>query len=305
MGRRRKTYFDESLIDNELAYNQYLSRLMELSITMFDWKNVPDEIDIRFLEMILFLEGKVVFFKDEDLDKYLALQCVINGKLNVYRIPTQRRAIAINGYNKNLDENDSVIIYNNYLHGNSTLIVRNMAKRLYNLDRIIDVNCNAQKTPVIVQGNEQQRLTLKNLYKEYDGNAPVIFCDKNIDMNSLKVLSTEAPFVSQELYQLKTQYWNEALTYLGITNVNYMKKERLISDEVARQNGGTIASRYSRLEARRDACKQINKMFGLNMDVDYREDYREMDDDIMLTGQTGDGSYDTVMTDLRTRTHVQ
>lgn len=271
---RRKTNFEESLAMNNYTYMQYAYRLMELSISMFEWKNLPEGIDERFLEMVLFTDGHAVFFKDDELGDYLALQCLINGKLNVYRIPIKRRAFAVNGYQKQLTDKDSVIIFNNMLHTNSWLDVKMFAKRLYNLDRIIDVNANAQKTPILIKGNEQQRLTLTNLYKEYDGNAPVIFADKSLDMNALQVLSTQAPYVADKIYQLKTQIWNEALTYLGISNVSFQKRERMVSDEVTRSQGGTVASRYSRLNARRQACEQINKMFGLNIECDFREDYQ-------------------------------
>ena len=274
MGRRRKTNFEESLSMNNYTYMQYAYRLMELSISMFEWKNLPEGVDERFLEMVLFTDGHAVFFKDDELGDYLALQCLINGKLNVYRIPINRRAFAVNGYQKKLTDKDSVIIFNNMLHTNSWLDVKMFAKRLYNLDRIIDVNANAQKTPILIKGNEQQRLTLTNLYKEYDGNAPVIFADKSLDMNALQVLSTQAPYVADKIYQLKTQIWNEALTYLGISNVSFQKRERMVSDEVTRSQGGTVASRYSRLNARRQACEQINKMFGLNIECDFREDYQ-------------------------------
>lgn len=271
---RRKTNFEESLAMNNYTYMQYAYRLMELSISMFEWKNLPEGIDERFLEMVLFTDGHAVFFKDDELGDYLALQCLINGKLNVYRIPINRRAFAVNGYQKQLTDKDSVIIFNNMLHTNSWLDVKMFAKRLYNLDRIIDVNANAQKTPILIKGNEQQRLTLTNLYKEYDGNAPVIFADKSLDMNALQVLSTQAPYAADKIYQLKTQIWNEALTYLGISNVSFQKRERMVSDEVTRSQGGTVASRYSRLNARRQACEQINKMFGLNIECDFREDYQ-------------------------------
>ena len=274
MGRRRKTNFEESLSMNNYTYMQYAYRLMELSISMFEWKNLPENIDERFLEMVLFTDGHAVFFKDDELGDYLALQCLINGKLNVYRIPINRRAFAVNGYQKQLTDKDSVIIFNNMLHTNSWLDVKMFAKRLYNLDRIIDVNANAQKTPILIKGSEQQRLTLTNLYKEYDGNAPVIFADKSLDMNALQVMSTQAPYVADKIYQLKTQIWNEALTYLGISNVSFQKRERMVSDEVTRSQGGTVASRYSRLNARRQACEQINKMFGLNIDCNFREDYQ-------------------------------
>ena len=275
MGRKRDTQFIESAYMNNRTYIQYYNRLTELALSMFEWKNLPKTVDQRFLEMCLYSDGMCVFFEDEVLG-YLGLRCMIGGRLNVYQIPTDRRAYATNGYQKNLDGTNSVIIFNNYLHTNSMLDVEMFSKRLYNLDRAIDVNANAQKTPVLIQCDESQRLTMKNLYKQYDGNEPFIFGSKGLDANGLKVLQTGAPYVADKLYELKTQIWNEALTYLGISNINVVKKERMITDEVTRNQGGTVASRYSRLESRRQACKQINEMFGLDIWVDYREDFQDI-----------------------------
>lgn len=280
---KRDRQFWESASLNNATFRQYYNRLTELSISMFEWKNLPDTVDPRYLELTLFTEGQAVFFKDEEIG-FLALQNAKGGKFNVYRIPVNRRAYAVNGYQKDLTDKDSVIIFNNYLHNNSRLDVEMFARRLWNLDRAIDVNANAQKTPVLIQCDETQRLTMLNLYKKYDGNEPFIFGDKNLNPNAIKTLKTDAPYVADKLYQLKTQIWNEALTYLGISNINITKKERLITDEVTRNQGGTIASRYSRLEARRDACREINKMFGLDIWCDYREDYQALSENVLTDG---------------------
>ena len=278
MSRRKDRQFWESAIMNNSTFRQYYNRLVELSISMFEWKNLPDSVDPRFLELTLFTDGQAVFFEDEVMG-FLALQNAMGGGFDVYRIPTNRRAYAVNGYQKQLDENDSVIIYNNYLHTNSMLDVQMFAKRLYNLDRAIDVNANAQKTPILLLCDDSERLTLENMYMQYDGNKPVIKGVKGLNPNAFTVLKTDAPYVADKLYQLKTQIWNEALTYLGISNINITKKERLITDEVTRNQGGTIASRYSRLQSRREACKKINEMFGLDVWCDYREDFQEIDND--------------------------
>lgn len=271
MAKVRNRNFWESASMNNATFMQYFNRLTELSISMFDWKNLPDTVDARFLELALFGDGMSVFFYDDEIG-FLCLRCMIGGTLNVYQIPTSRTAYASNGYNKPLNEQNSVIIFNNLLHTNSTLDVEQFSKRLYNLDRIIDVNANAQKTPVLISCDDTQRLTLKNLYMQYDGNAPVIYGDKNMRPDILQVIHTDAPYVADKIYTLKTQIWNEALTYLGISNINISKKERLITDEVTRNQGGTIASRYSRLEARKQACEQINAMFGLDISCEYRDD---------------------------------
>lgn len=273
--------FDDSALVNNLTYMQYINRLTELAISMFEWKNLPPSVDARYLELHLFETGCMVYFDDDVLGN-LCLDCITNGRLDVYGNPILRRAYSgYNNYQKLLKENNSVIIWNNYLHTNSILDVKMFSRRLYNIDRIIDVNANAQKTPVLVQGTEKQRLTLLNLYKEFEGNSPFIYGDKNMDLNALEVLQTGAPYVCDKMYQLKTQIWNEALTYLGISNINIQKKERLISDEVTRNQGGTIASRYSRLESRRQAVEKINAMFGTNIEVNYREDFQQIDNNII------------------------
>lgn len=300
---RRRTNFDVSAHDNMESYYYYVDRLTELSISMFEWDNLPDTVDERFLEMTLFTNGCAVYFNDEVLGN-LALPVAINGQWNVYKIPIRRRAYSVNGYqNGDLTIDNSVMIYNNMIRTNSVRAVRMFARRLWDLDRSIDVNARAQKTPVLLQGTEQQRLTLLNAYKELDGNSPVIMADKDIDLRNgpISCVSTEAPYVADKLYQLKTQVWNEALTYLGISNLNIQKKERLVADEVVRSMGGTIASRYSRLEMRRKAAEEINKMFGTEIEVNYREDFREADDEVMFSGETGSGDFTDMAVDLRTK----
>ena len=301
MMARKRTNFEDSALLNNRTYLQYIEHLTELSISMFKYENLPDSVDWRFLELTLFEKGQCLWFKDEVMGN-IVMMFASNGPFNIYRVPIRRHAYAVNGYQRDLDEDNSVIIYNNLIRTNSVLDVKMYARRLYNLDRAIDVNANAQKTPVLIVCDQEQRLTMLNLYKEFDGNAPVVFGDKALDLSALKVLKTDAPYVADKLFELKNQTWNEALTRLGISNVAFQKKERMVSDEVMRSQGGVIASRYSRLEARRQALEKINDMFGLNVEVDYREDYREVDDEIVLTGDSEDRSLQTAVTDLRTQT---
>lgn len=289
---RRKTYFDESAILNNRTYVQYVNRLTELAISMFEWTGLPESVDSRYIELHLFSNGCMVYFDDEVMGN-LCLDCTYNGGLDVYGYPILRRAYSsYNGYNRLLKNSNSVIIWNNLLHIPSEADIRAYARRLWMLDRIIDVNANAQKTPILVQGNEKQRLSLVNLYKEYDGNAPVIFGDSSLNTEGLKSISTGAPYVADRIYELKTQIWNEALTYLGISNINIQKKERLITDEVTRNQGGTVASRYSRLEARRQAVERINGMFGTNIKVNYREDYQEIETEDVFNNEENGGDSD-------------
>lgn len=277
MGKRKwekgcSLFTDEAFDLNRLTYVDYLKRLEEIALNMFEWKNLPYDIDPRFLELTLFTQGMAVFFYEEVMERYLALQTMIGGNLDVYRVPKIRRAYAVNGYNKELNDKDSVLIFNNYLREPSFPTVQLYAKRLYEVERAIDVNVKAQKTPIMILCDESQRLTMKNLYEQYNGNEPFIFGSKALDLQGVKTLQTEAPYVADKLTVLKHQYWNEALTFLGVENSNTDKRERLITDEVQSNLGAVQAQRFVRLNMRRQACKQINALFGLNVWVDFRSD---------------------------------
>lgn len=285
--------FWESANANSIAEQYYLSRLSELAMSMFKWKNVPDTIDTRFLEYTLFYEGAALFFKDDELTlgntakdttTYLCLQTALGGDLNVYRVPKSRRAYAVNGYNRMLNENNSVIIWNNMLRIPEYGRMMYYAQKLAEIDRAIDVNVKGQKFPIAILCNENQRLTLKNVYKQYDGNEPFIFGDDSLDLNkAMQAINTGSPYVADKLQDLKNNKWAEAMMCLGIPNSPTDKKERLVANEANVSQGGTLASRSSRLGMRKRACVEINRMTGLNLDIEYNQD-------IDITTPDGDSS---------------
>ena len=136
---KKDTLFKQSAIRNKNAYMIYLNKITELCISMFEWHNLPDSIDPRFLEMALMRDGRAVFFKDEVMG-YLCLRCMIGGRWNVYEVPNERTAYATNGYFNQLDESNSVIIFNNMIRTPSLLELETYAQRLWDLDRTIDIN---------------------------------------------------------------------------------------------------------------------------------------------------------------------
>lgn len=271
---RKKNRWPSAQINNQ-TYIDYYQRLMEFAINMFEWRNLPPTVDERFLELTLYEKGYCLYFNDEVVGN-LALTCTIGGMLDVYRIPTERRAFAVNGYNKICTSQDSVLIFNNYLHTPTILTIELFARRLYEIERTIDVNVKAQKTPTLVLASEQQRLTMKNLYMQYDGNEPFIFGDKDMEFDGIKCLKTDAPYVADKLQVLKHQIWNEALTFCGIENSNQDKKERLVADEVGSNYGNIEAQRNVMLNARRQAADKINRMFGTNIEVGFRSNLNTM-----------------------------
>ena len=298
---------------NVNSYIKYRNHLMELGMSMIGWdfSRIPKEqrtfLNDRQIEKNEYFKGACVFFKDEELDEYLCLPVMLSGPFDLDDVPKTRIAYAKNAeYRKTLNEDNSVVIYNNYLRIPSCYTVDHYASILSDLEQSIVVNCKAQKTPVAILCNENERLTMQNLYEQYDGNYPFIFGQKELNVKDVKAITTGAPMVADKLYQIKMQVWNEALTYLGISNISYQKKERLVSDEVVRNMGGTMASRYTRLEMRRQACEKIKDMFGVDISVDYREDFRQTDDENMVKSESesNGGKADPMVRDYRTRSGV-
>lgn len=258
-------------IYNKRINDYYFNQIMNIAISRIQWENLPETIDERFLEYTLLTDGMAIFFYDEVLG-YLTLQCMIGGQINQYRIPKERVAYSAGRqYQNKLNETNSVIIFNNLTHTNCINDIEIFANRLSNIHQTIDINIKSQKTPILVKCKENKRLTLKNLYEQYEGNSPVIWGEDTISTDELKVLNTQSPFIADKLLAVKEKMWIDLFDYLGIYTLEN-KKERMIVDEVSRSQGVANSFRWSYLNMRKQACEQINKMFNLNIDVKFKDD---------------------------------
>lgn len=286
----------ESFLTNQDTATMFMWRLMQLGISVFQWKNLPKGVDERMLEFWLMRDGFVGFFYDEMLksdekrrapEGYAVLPMLIQGAWDMYEYPTDRTAYAVNGFQYDCTEDNSVLIFNNYLRVPMWLTMWQYAYRLAETQRTIDINCKQQRTARVIRCDEKQRLTYLNAAKEVDEGRNWVHGDKNLDLDDFQVFDITTPFVANEMQIYKHQLWNEALTYLGIENVNTDKKERLISDEVVNNMGDVEAERFTRLNARKQACKQINELFGLDVDVEFRSGT------YIRTGATGNAQIET------------
>ena len=251
---------EEEILWNQHTYNFYFEQLFNIAISSIRWHNLPDTMDERFLEYVLNINGQTLLFEDEVIGK-INTMCTGLGQWNIYDIPTERTAYASTGYYRMLSERDSVIVYNNFMHTSTIPALEMFAQKLYLCERTIDINIHAQKTPVLVKGTEKQMFSLKNLYKKWTAFAPVIYGDKNLETTKMEVLKTDAPFISDKILQIKNQYWEQALAYLGVSANEQQKRERMITSEISSSMGSMAAQRQVRLRAREQGADQFNRMF--------------------------------------------
>ena len=251
--------------------NEY-TKYKNICLSLFEWENVPENININFIEECLYNYGKAMFVYDDTLG-YIIVPCVASNEYNFQNEPLYYRAIAQN-YNKQFKKEDVIIIRNNPLELPSDNTILNYSYKISSASVIASINVDAQKTPILILCDDKDLLTLKNIYQQYAGNEPVIFGDKNLNMDSVRVLKTDAPYVADKILDYKHQLRNELLTSLGINNSNTDKKERLISSEVDSNNMEVLINKHVMLNERLKACKLINKKFGLNLNVKFTlEDY--------------------------------
>ena len=275
--RKANSNFLDSAVLNDRTYNDYLERFKRVATSMFEWENLPNSMDARFLEKCLYYTGKASLLKDKKYG-FINLKATSNGYVDIYELPTKIHCFSYNydqvrdlytGLTSSDDREDkeykeAILVMNNFDMTPTISAMELFAYRLYMAQRTCDVNISAQRTPVIVVCDEKQRLMMENLYSQYDGNRPFIFGDKNqLDDNALKTLNTEAPYIVDKVTTYKKEIWNEVLTYLGINNIQIDKKERLTEAETSENNELINLNLQSMLAPRQEACKQFNELFGL------------------------------------------
>ena len=272
---------DKSAAMNNATYNYYYTRMRNIAMTIYKWENLPDGCNARWLEKQLYYRGFAGFVPyrntkgielPNNIDPgWLSLAIIPCDEVDIYGEALRYTAFSIN-YNEIYDRKEIVIVRNNLTSVPTDFAVRLFARRFYDIERAQDVNVRAQKTPVLIITDDKRRLTMKNLYMQYDGNSPFIFGDKTLDPDSFTVLKTDAPFLADKLYDLKVKIWSEFLTYLGIDNVGTEKRERLTNEEVSANNEHTGMQAETGLLTRREAAEELSKRCGKHVSVSLRTD---------------------------------
>lgn len=272
--KKKFTEQDLSALINNATYDDWFRRLQNIATNMFEWEGLDDVFGFgatRMLENALFFYGRAAFYKDPEKG-YLVLNANPSDKLNVYHLPARLMLWSI-GYTKHVDFDDCVYIQNNFEEYPTSMTTQLYANRLYETERTMDVNRFGLKTPILLEGDEKAMLTLKNVYMQYSGNMPVIFGRKNFNLTEkINSVSTKVDYLLDNLEDHKHDILNDYLTFLGINSANTDKRERMIVDEVKSNDDFIKYCLNIFYKPRLDACKRLNKKYGLNIKVTVNSD---------------------------------
>ena len=273
-GKSQSYKFEDSFVVNEATYYDYLNRFRRIALSMFEWVNLPKSMDARYLEQCLYYNGQASLLYTKKYG-FINTKCAGSGEINIYGLPDKLNCfsygfnsmrelyVGLNKVNPKKKEEECILVMNNVDRTPTASSMELFAWRLYLAQRTCDVNISGQRFPVMIVGDDKQRLMLENLYTQYNGNQPFIFGNKNqLTDDMLKAINTSSPYVADKLTEYKKEIWNESLTYLGINNMSIQKKERLTENESDENNELVNLNLQSMLAPRLEACREFNEKFG-------------------------------------------
>ena len=260
-------------INNLSTYLLYKNQCVSLAENVFKINNIDDEmIDMSYVNKELLRTGSIAWFVDEFLG-LLALPYVKLGVLDVYGRPTKIEVVGQSGYRKILTNTaknkEFVIMYDNTQHTSIYKNVLQYADRIALNTRVCDINITQQRTPRIWKTSSDKVKSMEDMLKNIDNNVDSVMAYQDLDLDDSDCVLAPAPYVADKIDIHNEKIWNEFLRFIGIANLTVQKKERNITDEIKASQGGTIASRNSRFETRKEAVDKINKYFDYNLTVEF------------------------------------
>lgn len=296
-----KRYAANPAVQEEAYIQQMLARnISELAVNRFKWENLPDSVDARFLEMCLLLNGCVVWYWDKGYDKLLAVKGSGAGYTNWLDNPVSFtvvgpggvmksndglgsmsskafRTFTLSAYQPTIDyKNDDakqkgIGMYANYFRQSEMDIINIYSRRLATLDRTLEINTKNARRNKVLTATQDTQLSIVNMNRQIDEGVEAIQITGPLsDLSAIQALDLGIlPDSYDKLSILRTRVWNECMGLLGIDNANQDKKERLVAAEVGANDSQTDSMRFVSLNARRQAVDYVNRVYGLNIKVDF------------------------------------
>lgn len=282
---------DFDYMDKETNIKNTIAYMLNRTNAMFKYNNLPETIPSKELELLLQTNGFAIFLKiDND---FYVVNGGLGGEPDVYNRPTKATvSIPALNYNNTLDINkDCVIISNDSCNVGLLPLFQRYAFILNeNMITMILANINKRYTTLISANDDNTvrsaELFLKNIF---DGKQGVIAENKLFD--SLKVnpntddRGTLRDLIEFEQY-IKASFYNE----IGLSANYNMKKERITKEEFTTNSDSLYPLVDDMLNSRRKALEEINRLFGLDITVDFNSSWniRSLENNSYINGLNQD-----------------
>lgn len=262
-----------------------VNHLTEVALSRFKWMGLPDSASELWIETQLIQRGQALVSRDPKHGTIMALSSSTVGPANYQNEYRAARGIGT-GYSQTfrllkspvevggipiMTDPDAVLIYNNATRTPIMHIIQLYAERLAELDTTIDINAmNTRRNKVIAAGKDQE-VAAANIMQQIAEGEPIIQVrNPEFLATSLTTIDLSVhPDLVDRLHILRGRIYNEFMQLIGVDNTNQDKKERMITDELGGNDDQVARVRSSALNQRRIAAKNISKLIGKPVTVDY------------------------------------
>lgn len=282
--------FEEYSLADLVQY--YIGLMFNRTLMMFEWRKLPDNMTSFDMEKFTQLRGKTIFLKDKaDGNRFYVLDGSPWDNISWNYEPTKALVVnpSLNGLKNEYTLGvDAVLIRNDYLMMGLYPIFEKNSIDLANTDISIRfANFNTRFKSLFTADDDNDKESIDTLMKKvWDGEKPYavktthLWKNNNVDS---KPYSTGANTDIKDLMELKQYQLAQFFIELCL-NANYnMKRENIGKSEATLMNEDVILPLIDQmLECRKMAADEINKMYGLEIEVDLSSAWKKIKEEVQM-----------------------
>ena len=291
------------LTDKHKLLKQFKSNQLNKSLTMFEWSNLPETIPQVELEKMLQINGYAVIAEYQG--KLYAFQAGFSGQ-DPYNQPT--KALVNNPALKNNTTytigEDCIVIKNDDMKQGLNGIYEYYGQRLIENQITMLMTDYNLRMPFTISSSDDQTTQSAKMYlkKIIDGSLGVIGEQKLFKALSVTPTNSKQTATFADLYGYQQFIIAQLNNTIGLATNNNMKRERLTTNEIEVNKNASYPLVDNMLKNRQQSVTAINKMFGLDISVEYSSIWRGINDnsDITDSVNSDDETDNTVSTNDNT-----
>ena len=288
-----------TILENKpMLVDSYFKYMMNKTIRMFEYKNLPETIPQRELELILQVCRFVIVTKapTDDGEKLFVFYGGLGGLPNEYYQPTQ--AIVSNPYLKFTDVLDlddyiknngnAIVGWNDSMHIGLFSLNNKYASLLAETDLTLKYQLiNMRFNNVLTADNDSTKESLETMYQKVaDGTGFGIVVTKKFmeetNVDKIELRSAHNSVNLKDIIETKQYLMGSWLNELGL-NANYNMKREAINESEADLNEDSLLPMIDdMLNQRKLLVDGINAKFGTNIEVELSSSWKKIRKEIAL-----------------------
>lgn len=265
--------------------------LTQRLFSVFEY-DLPEEWDKDYFLYVLWLYG---FGAVINTDKYGVIfqQCTLSG-YNVYYRPSKVLVSNPLLQTKELTINkDCALLKCAPDYRGVYDIISYYADQMAVLMEAFGVNAyNSKFSWIFAADNPAMAESFKKMFDQVTSGNPAVAVDKKLfnengDPRWIQFdQNLKNNFIGKDILECMATIDNMFCTAIGLPNSNYEKRERLLVDEINANNSQTRALADVWMETIKHGMDVANDMFGLSLDIRYKQDLEVMRNDNSLDNRT-------------------